>query len=150
MDNLNVKIEQRVNGDLNTRPSDIYHPDFDNGKPSFFLIFLSPMYCNIAQYLPLLMLVQTLRVVKFQKLFRRRNRRWFFFRLVVETLGLWTPFAVKTLWTIATRASLYNGLHKKLIFKNLIEQLSLKLWAYNSKLVLDHFSFLLPMTNSLI
>ena len=32
-----------------------------------FLIFLSPMYCNLAQYLPLLMLVQSLRVEKFPK-----------------------------------------------------------------------------------
>ena len=70
-----------------------------------------------------------------------------FFPLVVETLGLWTPFAIKTLQTIATTVSLYNGLPEKLAFKNLIEQLSVKLWAYNSRLVLDHF-FLSPMTNS--
>ena len=36
LDNQNVKIEQRVNGDSNTRPGDIYHPDFDNGKQCFF------------------------------------------------------------------------------------------------------------------
>ena len=63
LDNQNVKIEQRVNGDSNTSPGD---PDFDNGKPPF-LIFLSQMYGTLAQYLLLLMLVQSLRVEKLQK-----------------------------------------------------------------------------------
>ena len=31
------------------------------------------------------------------------------FPLVVERIVLWTPFAIKILRTIATRASLYNG-----------------------------------------
>ena len=31
-DNPNVLLEQRVSGDSGTRPGDIYHPDFDNGR----------------------------------------------------------------------------------------------------------------------
>ena len=70
LDNSNVKIEQQVNGDSNTRPGDIYHnhPDFDNGKPAFFNISVSTHY-NPAQYtLQLLMLVQLLRSEKLRKI----------------------------------------------------------------------------------
>ena len=153
MDNQNVKIEQRVNGDSNTRPGDIYHPDFDNGKPSFFDISVS----NVLQPSTISTAVNACAIAESREISKDNKHRSVvetaggsFFPLVVETLGLWTPFAIKTLRTIATRASLYNGLPEKLAFKNLIGQLSVKLWAYNSKLVLDHFSFLSPMTNSLI
>ena len=70
LDNQNVKIEQRVNGDSNTRPGDIYHPDLDNGKQCFFLIF-DISVSNVLQpstILPLLMLVQSPREEKFPKI----------------------------------------------------------------------------------
>ena len=35
-DNTTVCREQRITGDSHDRPGDIYHPDFSNGKPSFF------------------------------------------------------------------------------------------------------------------
>ena len=64
------------------------------------------------------------------------------FVLVVETMGLWSPFALRTLRTIAIRASLHNGLTEKLSFKNLLQQMSVKLWCYNAKLVLHRLSTL--------
>ena len=148
LDNQNVKIE-RVNGHSNTRPGDIYHPDFDNGKPSFFDISVS----NVLQPSTISTAVNAGAIAERREISKDNKQHstvktagGSFFPLVVETLGLWTPFAIQTLRTIATRASLYN---KKLAFKNLIGQLSVKLWAYNSKLVLDHFSFLWPIGPSL-
>lgn len=44
-----------------------------------------------------------------------------FYPLVVESLGLWTPFALKTI------AILHNGLSEKLAFKNLLQLLSITL-----------------------
>ena len=35
-DNTTVCREQRITGDRQDRPGDIYHPDFSNGKPLFF------------------------------------------------------------------------------------------------------------------
>ena len=54
-----------------------------------------------------------------------------FVPLAVETLGLWTPFA---------RTIVHNGLPLKLADMNLIQQLSVKLWSYNAKMILHYFS----------
>ena len=59
-----------------------------------------------------------------------------FFPLVVGMLGLWTTHSLKTLWLIATRASALSGITRGQAFSNLIQQLSVKLWCYNSKLVI--------------
>ena len=65
-----------------------------------------------------------------------------FYPLVVESMGLWSPFALKSLRVIAARASRHNGLSENQSFKNLLQQLSIKLWCYNSKLVLNRQAIL--------
>ena len=44
--------------------------------------------------------------------------------LIVETLGIWPPFAVKSLKNTAARTTAKNGLPTKKEFCNLIQQLS--------------------------
>ena len=67
-----------------------------------------------------------------------------FVPLVVETYGVWTPYAVKMLKTIAARTTLHNGLSIADSYRNLLQQLSIKLWQYNSKLILHYLSTLPP------
>ena len=55
--------------------------------------------------------------------------------MVVETLGLWTPFGVKTLKAISSEASAISCIPFTRAFKNLLEQLSVKLWQFNAKMV---------------
>ena len=56
--------------------------------------------------------------------------------MVVETLGLWTPFGVKTLKAISSKASaIISCIPFTRAFKNLLEQLSVKLWQFNAKMV---------------
>ena len=50
-----------------------------------------------------------------------------FYPMVVETLGLWTPFGVKTLKAISSKASAISCIPFTRAFKNLLEQLSVKL-----------------------
>ena len=58
-----------------------------------------------------------------------------FFPLVVESLGLWTPSSLHTLRTIASRASSVNGIPLGLAVRNLLQQLSTRLWAYNARML---------------
>ena len=58
------------------------------------------------------------------------------------SLGRWSPFACKMLKIIASHTTLRNGLSEKVAYRNLIEQLSTRLWAYNAKLILRHFATL--------
>ena len=47
-----------------------------------------------------------------------------FIPVVVETYGVWTPFAKSVIKTIATRTTIKSGLSRAVAYKNLMEQLS--------------------------
>ena len=36
VDNANCRREQRCSSDNSTRPGDVFHPDFDQGRPTYF------------------------------------------------------------------------------------------------------------------
>ena len=57
-----------------------------------------------------------------------------FVPLVVETLGAWTNM----LKSIAARSTIKNGLSVSAAFRNLLQQLSVKLYSYNAKMILHH------------
>ena len=52
-----------------------------------------------------------------------------FIPLVVETFGVWTPFALKTLQNIADRTTPCSGVPWKVARKNLLQQLPVQLWC---------------------
>ena len=60
-----------------------------------------------------------------------------FYRLAVETLGLWTPYSLKILRSIASRISATSHMTFSKSLNNLLQQLSVKLWSYNARLVLQ-------------
>ena len=70
-----------------------------------------------------------------------------FFPLVVETLGLWTDSSISLLRRIAAHTTLRSGVSQGQAFHNLLQKLSVKLWSYNTKMLLHHIS-LLPVTES--
>ena len=58
--------------------------------------------------------------------------------LVVESLGVWTPSAKNIVSRIAARSIVHNG--PLTASRNLLQQLSVKLWAYNAKMIITRFS----------
>jgi len=63
-----------------------------------------------------------------------------FFPLECETFGVWTPFMLKILQSIADRTTFKNGLSPKLARHQLLQLLSVTLWHYNSKMILRHYT----------
>ena len=61
-----------------------------------------------------------------------------FIPAVMESLGLWTPFEARIISQIASWTIIHNSLTSKQAQKNLFQQLSVKLWSYNAKMIL-HF-----------
>ena len=61
--------------------------------------------------------------------------------LVVETFGLWLSHSLKVLKSIALRSALHNHLTVSQANSHLHQQLSIKLWLYNSKMVLEILAF---------
>ena len=133
VDNPRAAREQHCSVD-NNRPGDIFHPDFVQEKPAYFDV-------SVRNSLQLQFLCRAASLAgaageagEMAKDARHEEgviaAGGVFFPLVVETLGLWT------LWLIATRASALSGITRGQAFSNLIQQLSVKLWCYNSKLVI--------------
>ena len=63
-----------------------------------------------------------------------------FIPLVVETFGVWTPFALKTLQNIADRTTSCSSVPRKVARKNLLQQLSVQLWSNNAKMILRYWA----------
>ena len=145
-DNPNVLLEQRVSGDSGTRPGDIYHPDFDNGRPTFFDVSicssLQPGNITNAVYNAGAAAAagEASKDEKHQTSVEASGGS--FIPLVVESLGVWTPFAKKSLKSIATRSSLGRGLSVLQAYNLLLQQLSIQLWAYNAKMICHRLSTL--------
>jgi len=63
-----------------------------------------------------------------------------FIPLVVETLGVWTPFALKMLYVVTDCSTPRSGVPCKLARKNLLQQLSVQLWINNAKMILHYWA----------
>ena len=63
-----------------------------------------------------------------------------FHPLAVESLGLWSPHSLKVINTIARRLAFHGNLSVSKAATNLHEQLSVKLWLYNAKMLLHRLS----------
>ncbi len=141
-DNPNARREQRVSGESQARPGDIYHPDYSNGYPTFFDISvrntLQPSVINRAASSAGVAASEgeAQKDQKHKALVEEAGA--IFTPLVTETLGVWSPFAKATLKNIAARSTVRNGLSPSTAYQNLMQQLSIKLFSYNAKMILNH------------
>ena len=63
-----------------------------------------------------------------------------FIPLVCETFGVWSPYALSVLGSIADRTTVRNGLPQKFARRQLLQQLSVTLCRYNAKMILRQYS----------
>ena len=108
--------EQRASGDNQSRLGDFYHPDFCQGCPAFFDVSarntLSPSFLSQAS-------VSAGAAAAREALKDKQHEANVvvaggqFYPLIVETFGVWTPFARETLKDIARRTTARNGLSPK-------------------------------------
>ena len=61
--------------------------------------------------------------------------------LVVETFGFWLSHSLDVSKSIARRSALHNHLTVSQATSHLYQQLFIKLWLYNSKMVLERLAF---------
>ena len=132
-DHPGVLREQRVSYDDGLRPGDVFHPDFQHGRPAYFdvsiccttqLAFISSCASCAG------VAAAAGEVAKDEKHLAAVEKVGSdFIPLVVETFGVWTPFALKTLQNIADRTTPRSGVPRKVARKNLLQQLSVQLWS---------------------
>ena len=130
-------------------PGDIFHPDFSDGKPTYFDISvqnsLLPQFFSGTSFVAGIASSagEMDKDAKYDH--NVSSAGCVFFPLVVETLGLWTDSSISLLRRIAAHTTLHSGISQGQAFHNLLQQLSVKLWSYNAKMLLRHIS-LLPVT----
>ena len=140
VDDSRCRREIRCSSTSNSRPGDIFYPNFKHGIPTYFDLTvrnsLQPSYLVQAGTCP----GAAAAAGEIEKDQRHdamvSNTGGIFHPLVVESLGLWTPNSLPVLKIIARRASCLNNAGISRSICNLHQQLSVKLWLYNAKMVL--------------
>ena len=141
IDNPGTKRESRCSSDDNSRPGDIFHPDFAQGKAAYFDLTVR----NSFQHSYLLSSASTAGTAAAAGELEKDIRYLetveasgcSFYPLAVESFGVWTPSSLELLKSIARKTTLHTGTRFNQAINRLHEQLSTRLWRYNAKLALD-------------
>jgi len=140
-DHPGVLREQGASTSDDSRPGDLYHPNFRLGRPTYFDL---PVRCttqpafisSAASQAGVAAAAAGEEAKDDQYLDIANHSGGDFVPLVCEIFGVWTPFALSTLFTIADRSTVKNGLPWKTARRQLLQQLSATLWRYNAKMIL--------------
>ena len=141
-DHPGVLREQSIASDQ-SRPGDIYHPDFTLGRPAYFDLSVKcttqPSFISAAASKAGVAAAAGEEAKDDHYLETVNNHGGEFFPLVCESFGVWTPFALSTLSTIADRTTVKSGIPRQFARKQLLQRLSVTLWRYNAKMILRHY-----------
>ena len=64
-----------------------------------------------------------------------------FFPLVVESFGLWSDDSVRSLRLIASKSTTRSTLPFSVAFSNLMQQLSVRLWQFNARMICNYLEY---------
>ena len=134
-DHPGVLRKQGISSDQ-SRPGDIYHPDFHLGRPAYFdlsvrsttqsaVIFSASSQAGVAAAVGEIAKDNQYQDNQYQDIV---NDNGDFIPLVCETFGVWSPYALSILESIADRTTVRNGLPRKFARRQLLQQLSVTLW----------------------
>ena len=121
----------------------VYHPDFQHGCPAYFDVSV----CSTTQPSHISFSSCTGVAAAIGKLAKDQRHQdaveevgCDFVLLVVETFGVWSPFALQTLRTITERTTARSGASTKQACKHLLQQLSVSLWTNNARMILRYWA----------
>ena len=144
MDDPRVRREQRCGGDHLDRPGDVYHPNFERGRPAFFDVSvrhtLRPDLISRAAEQPGVAALLGEKEKDDRHAEEVERAGGLFFPLVVETFGVWAPASLVVVKDVARRTTTHGGLSCSVAWSNLLQQLSVCLWSYNARLLRSRLS----------
>ena len=143
-DDSRCRREARCSSSNQTRPGDVYHPDFERGLPAYFDLSvrssLQPSFLTQAASHP----GAASEAGEMEKDERHHinvsSTGSIFHPLVVETLGLWTASSLQVLKITARRASFKHNVSISQSVCHFHQQLSTRLWCSNAKIILARCS----------
>ena len=140
VDDSRCRREMKCNSTNEAGPGDIFHPDFERGLPTYFDLTvrnsLQPSYLVKRTSRPGAA-AEAGEIEKDQRHDCMVSQTGSVFHpLMLETLGLWSPNSLKVIKVIARRASYHNNASISQSVCNLHQQLSVKLWLFNARMLL--------------
>ena len=143
-DSADVRREQGVSRESASRPGDVFHPDFHNGHPTYFDISVrSAVHSGVITHSASSPGFAALKG-EMEKDARHRDlveaAGGVFFPLVVDNFGVWTPSSIEVLRSIAHSSTVHNGLSVGTAFHHLMERLSVQLYRYNARMILQFWA----------
>jgi len=143
-DHPGVLREQGTSTSDRSRPGDIYHPNFRLGRPAYFDLSVrcttqSAVISSAASQAGVAAAAgEEAKDNQYLDIVNQSGGD--FIPLVCESFGVWTPSALSTLFSIADRSTVKNGLPRKVARRQLLQQLSVTLWRYNARMILRQYS----------
>ena len=144
VDDFRCRREQRCNTTSNSKPCDIFQPDFQRGLPSHFDVSVR----NSLQPSYLIQAANCAGAAAEAGVLEKDRRHEdmvkavgsLFEPLVVETLGLWHPHSMRMLKIIVRKTAFHccQTVSRTLMF--LYKQLSVKFWLFNARLILERLA----------
>ena len=141
VDNAGSRREQCFSSESNDRPGDVFHPDFLQGKAAFFDISVRNSFTNHFINSCSTKAGAAAEAGEVQKDLRYdsdvTSAGASFYPMIVETYGTWSTYSLEIIKVIARKTSVLNKLPVSRIVCNIHEQLAVRLWQYNARMVLD-------------
>ena len=139
-----VLKEQRASCEDQSCPGDVYHPDFQCVRPAFFdLSVRSTTQLSFISFASTCAEIAA-AVGELAKEIRHQDAveetGCDFIPLMVETFGVWSPFALRTLHKIADHTTARSEASPNLARKHLLQQLSVSLWTNNARMILRYWA----------
>ena len=132
-----------MNYEDKSRSGDVYHPDFQHGHPAYFDVSVhsttQPSHISFSSSCAGVAAAAGELAKDHRHQDVGEEAGCDFVPLVVETFGVWSPFALQTLRTIAERTTAISGASTKQAHKHLLQQFSVPLWT--NPFVTTIFSF---------
>ena len=133
---MNKDLLQRT-----SQPGDVYHPNFLFGCPVYFDVtvcnsfqqrFVSHSASNAAFAA---LEGEISKCMKYDT--QVFSSGALFFPFAVESFGTWSDVSLNTLKTIAYKTVSVSSIPFSQFLNNLLQQLSVKLWSYNARMILS-------------
>ena len=141
IDSPGVLREQHCSFSKGDRPGDVYHLDFVHGKPAFFYVSVRNSFTETFVNNCSFQAGAAAETGEMAKDLRHDANvtasGGVFYPLVVESFGTWSVHSLEVLKTIARKTSLSQTLTISRAVCNLHELLSIRLWQYNARMILD-------------
>ena len=128
-----------------TGPGDVFHPNSFNSRPAYFDVTVRNSFQPKSIQHSAITGGAAARAGEEEKDLRHEEEvesgGGTFFLLVVESFGIWSDGSLRSLRLIARKTTTRCTFPFTLAFSNLMQQLSVRLWQFNARMICSYLEY---------